>query len=75
MFITEYFPTIFSENFITLLKFKNSSSPPPFFFWSCEVNFKKEVQLGNSGVLNILVIFTKNYTLQGNFLYIPAKVS
>lgn len=32
MFITEYFPTIFSENFITLLKIKNSSSPPPFFF-------------------------------------------
>lgn len=32
MFITEYFPTIFSENFIILLKIKNSSSPHLFIF-------------------------------------------
>lgn len=37
--------------------------------FDCEVNFNKEVQLENTGALNIFVIFTKKCALQGNFLW------
>lgn len=62
IFATEYFPTI-------LLHYLKLSVILLFPF-DCEVNFNKEIQLENTGALNIFAIFIKKSALQGNFLWV-----
>lgn len=64
--ITEYFPTVlllYQKCLISL------------FYFDCEVNFNKEVQLENTGALNIFVIFTKKCALRATSSRIRASAN